>query len=332
MIVSLVLNGLFTNNAVFPHHKAVKIFGEGEGSISVFFNGNGVTTEAINGKWSVTLPPMECGGPYVLSVSDGKTTVKLHDIYVGEVILVCGQSNMQLKLHESKDGNEASRSDPLMRLYTVDRPEAGEYFSSSDGWIKCERKSAGYWTAIGYYIADEISRTRNIAVGIIACYQGASMIQSWLPEHVVKDGVYHIPPELRHADFRHYPIWNGDGFLYENMLRKLFPYSINRVVYYQGESNTTTAEGAIYCQLLEELIQVLRRGFDDRLLNVTVVQIADLESRNDEGWKAIQAAQLRVMNPTNHVRTVISADICESDSIHPPTKKPLAQRIVNGFS
>lgn len=330
--MSFVLNGLFTDNAVFPHAKPVRIFGEGDGSITVCFNGNVLAAEAVNGEWSVTLPPMECGGPYVLSVSNGKNTVELSDIYVGEVILVCGQSNMQFKLHESKDGDEARKSNPLMRLYTVDRPEAGEYFSSSDGWVKCEKESAGYWTAIGYYIADEISRARNVAVGIIGCYQGASMIQSWLPESVVKTESYNLPDELKHTDFKDYPIWNRDGFLYENMLKKLFPYSINRAVYYQGESNTTKEEGAIYDQLLAELIKVCRRGFCDPLLPVTVVQIADLDVRNDEGWKALQRAQLKVTHLTENVRTVISSDISESDNIHPPTKKPLAQRIVNSFS
>lgn len=330
--MSVALNGIFTNNAVFPHAKPVRIFGEGKGNITVSFGGNDITAEATNGKWSVTLPPMECGGPYVLSVSDGENTVVLSDVYVGEVILVCGQSNMQFKLHESKDGDEARKSNPLMRLYTVDRPEAGEYFSSSDGWVKCEKESAGYWTAIGYYIADEISRARNVAVGIIGCYQGASMIQSWLPESVVKTEPYNLPDELKHTDFKDYPIWNRDGFLYENMLKKLFPYSINRVVYYQGESNTTKEEGAIYDQLLAELIKVCRRGFCDPLLPVTIVQIADLDVRNDEGWKALQRAQLKVTHLTENVRTVISSDISESDNIHPPTKKPLAQRIVNSFS
>ena len=63
----------------------------------------------------------------------------------------------------------------------------------------------------------------------------------------------------------------------------------------------------------------------------TVVQIADLDARNDEGWRSVQRAQLKAPHMLENVRTVISADISETDNIHPPTKKPLAARIVKSF-
>jgi hypothetical protein len=157
------------------------------------------------------------------------------------------------------------------------------------------------------------------------------MIQSWLPKDVAEKDDYFIPNDQKHTDLTDFPIWNGDGFLYETMLAKLFPYSINRIVYYQGESNTTKTEGAIYDQLLLELINVFRNGFCDPLLPITIVQIADLDVRNDEGWKSVQRAQLKVTHLCDNVRTVISADISETNNIHPPTKKPLALRIVKSF-
>ena len=79
------------------------------------------------------------------------------------------------------------------------------------------------------------------------------------------------------------------------------------------------------------MIMTIRNGVSDGQLPVTVVQIADLDARSDEGWRAIQRAQLKVTHLTENVRTVISADISETDNIHPPTKRPLAMRIVKSF-
>lgn len=45
-----------------------------------------------NGQWSLTLPAMKPGGPYILQVND----IELKDILVGDVWLCSGQSNMEL--------------------------------------------------------------------------------------------------------------------------------------------------------------------------------------------------------------------------------------------
>lgn len=329
--MKLSLNELFTDNAVLPHGKPFKVYGNGEGEVTVILNGAEVKTLCQNGAWSVTMPPMECGGPYELTAVCGSETVVLKNIYIGEVVFLCGQSNMQFKLCETTDPADSYKSNDKIRLFTIDRPEAGEHFASDDGWVTLEASTAGYWTALGYYIADELNETSDTAVGLIVCYQGASMIQSWLPKAVTEREELNVPVELRHGDYKDFPAWNGDGFLYETMLSRVLPYSINRMVYYQGESNTTEAEGMVYAELLKALIDTVRDGVSDGQLPVTVVQIADLDDRNDEGWRSVQRAQLKITHLTENVRTVISADISETDNIHPPTKKPLAARIVKSF-
>ena len=329
--MSFSLNGIFTSHAVLPHGKPFKIYGSGEGEVAVTLNGAEVKTFSTDGKWSVTMPQMECGGPYELKAFCGEKTVVLDDIFIGEVILICGQSNMQFKLCETSDSPDSYQSNDKLRLFTVDRPEEGETFKTEDGWVKCNKSTAGDWSAIGYYVACEMNRVSGIAVGLIACYQGASMIQSWLPKTVAEREELNVPIKNRHRDYYSYPIWNGDGFLYETMLKNVLPYSFNRMVFYQGESNTTEAEGEVYDKFLKAFIETVRNGVSDSILPVTIVQIADYDARNDEDWKAVQTAQLRVAQLCENVSTVISADICESDHIHPPTKKPLAVRIVKSF-
>ena len=44
--------------------------------------------------WRVVLPPRGASGPYVVAASTGSTTIKLFDVYFGEVFYCGGQSNM----------------------------------------------------------------------------------------------------------------------------------------------------------------------------------------------------------------------------------------------
>jgi sialate O-acetylesterase len=46
---------------------------------------------AMNGSWSVELPPQPAGAGHSLTVSDGTTTLKLSDVAFGDVYLCTGQ-------------------------------------------------------------------------------------------------------------------------------------------------------------------------------------------------------------------------------------------------
>jgi sialate O-acetylesterase len=105
------------------------------------------------------------------------------------------------------------------------------------------------------------------------------------------------------------------------------PYSVGRVIWYQGESNTGSGEWKHYTKLLAELIACWRIDFEDLSLPFTVVQIADWDVRNDDAWRGIQRAQEQIVDFVDDVTVIRSADLCEHDDIHPPTKIHLANRI-----
>lgn len=58
-----------------------------------------------------------------------------------------------------------------------------------------------------------------------------------------------------------------------------------------------------------------------------IIQLADLDGRNDEAWKTVQVAQQEIGDMLPHVKSVISRDVCESHDIHPPTKDALSKRV-----
>jgi len=218
-------------------------------------------------------------------------------------------------------------------MFSTERLEKSDRFTPTDGWVTAEADTVGDWTALGYLAGDLISQRKQIAVGIITCYQGASVIESWLPKGLLAEHGIALPPEVLHGDhfYHEFALWKQEGTLYEFALSQAAPFPLTGVVWYQGESDTSEEEGKVYVKELELLIETMRKDFRQPRLPVAVVCIADFLPRSDGGWRAVQEAQVKAGEVIPYVTTVLSADICETDQIHPPTKHLLAERIAKVF-
>lgn len=318
------LNPIFTSNMIMQAGKMVRFFGNGTGAASVLFNGESKCVDA-KGEWLIEFDAVGYGGPYEIKIMLDDDCVLLENVYFGDVYLLGGQSNMQFKLWESSEPKENYKGNENVRLFTVDRMEEGEHFKSSDGWVELTDENAPYFSAIGYYVAQGLA-SADRKIGLIACYQGASVIQSWMSKE------YALVPEFKvenpFIDHEWFPIWNGDGVLYENMLARILPYSLASVIWYQGESNASVNEADIYLELLRALINNWRRDFKDDKLEFIVIQLADHLDRAGYAWSKIQEQQLLAQDKIPNVRTVICRDACDNIDIHPKEKDVLSQRIV----
>lgn len=327
----LSLNAIFCDGMVLAANKPIRIFGTGEGSITVSFLQHQKTIVSKDENWLIELPASGYGGPYTMEITlDGEKHM-LQNIYIGEVLLLHGQSNIEFKLWESSYPAEQYEGCDLLRLFSLSRIRERDSYQPEDGWVACTAENAGNFSAIGYHVGCEIVKRKHCAVGLIACYQGASVIQTWLPEDTEEKLDICLLPEERHADYykETYRYWNVPGALYRYMVQKLAPYSLSRIIWYQGESNATPAEGAVYRQLLTALIQQRRIDFCDEKLPFVVVQLAEFLERAGLGWSLVQRAQMQVSAEIPGVDTVVSADVCENNRIHPPTKYLLSKRIAD---
>lgn len=318
------LNSIFASNMVLQALAPVRFFGDGCGKVAVTLDGVRKEAEA-DGEWLVEFDPFDYGGPYDITVELDGIFIMLRDVYFGDVILLGGQSNMQFKLYESSESKENYRANENVRLYTVDRMETGERFSSRDGWVPLSLENAPYFSAIGYYVAQGLA-SKDRKIGLIACYQGASVIQSWMPRDVALVPEFEI--ENRFADHVWYPIWNDDGVLWENMMEKILPFAFNTVLWYQGESNASVNEADIYMDMLKAMILGWRRYFKNDNMRFIVIQLADHLDRAGYAWEKIQSEQLRAQDEIPLVKTVICRDVCDNIDIHPREKDVLSQRIV----
>ena len=326
----VTLNPIFSSGMIMQADKPVRVFGTGKGEVIIEFLGQTKSVQA-NGIWLIEFEPQPYGGPYKMIVTLDREKTVVEDIWFGNVYLLSGQSNMQFKMWERREPTDVYEGNECVRLFTVDRIEENteERWGAKDGWVTLTKENAKDFSAIGYYFAQEIAKNGH-RVGLIACYQGASVIQSWLRKDVA------LRPELqvenKFADHEWFPIWNIDGLLYEYMLSKIIPYSMASVLWYQGESNASIEEARIYLKFLDALTSSWRADFMDEDLEFIIIQLADYDERDTEGWHLVQDAQLEAQSALKNVKTVISRDVCETDNIHPRSKKELSIRIVDALT
>ena len=309
---------IFSEHTVFQAHKPILVYGTGRGDAEVTFDGETKKLCSDSDFWCISFPSHEYGGPYGLKVClNGKTQI-YNDIYVGEVLLLAGQSNIAFRLGNSTYPKEKYEDNPLLRYYTSRRFDKEDVFTQEDGWVLCNKQNAENFSALGYHLGMELSGKKGIAVGLIACYYGSSVIDR-----------FYLPKEEKYDSPYVHGKHNEYGTLYNVRQQSIVPFSVGRVIWYQGESNTGSGEWKNYTSLLSELIKCWRRDFKDEGLPFTVIQISNFDKRKDDGWKGIQLAQERIAEVTDNVTIVKSCDVCESFDIHPPTKINLARRIID---
>ncbi len=324
----VTLNSIFASNMILQAGAPVRFFGNGHGEVLVRFNGSEKKARS-QGKWLLEFDAVDYGGPYEIYFELDKICFTLKNVYFGDVILLGGQSNMQFKLRESSEPKENYKANENVRLFTVDRMEGGEPFSSRDGWVPLSYENAPNFSAIGYYVASALA-TPERKIGLIACYQGASVIQSWMPRNVALVPEFEI--ENRFADHEWFPIWNDDGVLWEHMIEKILPFSISSVLWYQGESNASASEADIYLDMLNAMIGAWRLHFKNDTLKFVVIQLADHLDRAGYAWQKIQDEQLRAQSVIPYVKTVICRDVCDNIDIHPKEKDILSSRVCDALN
>lgn len=96
----LKIAGIFGDNMVLQQKTVTPIWGWADAGTTVTvtssWNGRSYSAKAgRDGAWRIKLHTPEAGGPYALTITGGKT-ITFSDIYIGEVWLASGQSNMAM--------------------------------------------------------------------------------------------------------------------------------------------------------------------------------------------------------------------------------------------
>ena len=204
----LCVSNLFQTNMVLQRDKAIKVWGwadPGE-QVTVEFAGERASTKAGKHRdWKVTLPAVPASGsPQQMFVQGKEKTLVLDNIFVGDVWVLGGQSNMEFELAKVENGNLEiiSANFPKIRILTVpygQGPEIkqgfarlhewsdwfGRHFRKGD-WDVCTPETVRELSAIGYVFARRVHKASNVPIGIIDASRGGTTVETWTPMDVLR--------------------------------------------------------------------------------------------------------------------------------------------------
>ena len=182
------LPAIFTDHMVLQRQKEIKIWGWAEPGqkVQAKLNDELNSTEANEeGKWMVTLPAQEAGGPFQLEISDpGNPELRriLKDILIGEVWLCSGQSNMEWTVAASKDPRKeiAAANFPKIRhIKMPHRPSSNPQENINTRWTVCSPETVAEYTAVGYYFGRKLHQDLDVPIGLINASWGGTRIEPW---------------------------------------------------------------------------------------------------------------------------------------------------------
>jgi len=118
-----------------------------------------------------------------------KETLRLRDVWIGEVWLCSGQSNMvhQIDIHDiAYAKNIVQDSFPLIRQFLIPtRPlVAGpaDTFPATIRWEKAIKEGLRPFSAVAYFFARKIHLETGMAIGLVNASVGGTPIEAWIGE------------------------------------------------------------------------------------------------------------------------------------------------------
>ncbi|WP_183557879.1 sialate O-acetylesterase [Mucilaginibacter sp. SP1R1] len=178
---------IFADNMVFQQGIPVKIWGTATPGeiVSVKL---GTKTAAIrtapSGKWLLSLPAFNYGGPYVLRVSTLREVINYQNVMIGEVWLASGQSNMNFAIGRPVDDMEkvlAGAAYPMIREFNVPAQVSKMPLDDLKGgqWLVCNSHNVPEFSAVAYFFARKLYLKKKVAIGIIHASYGGTPIEAW---------------------------------------------------------------------------------------------------------------------------------------------------------
>ena len=294
-----------------------------------------VKTKAdAEGKWMLSLStPAGSYEKYSMSVSDGKSTINLEDIMIGEVWLCSGQSNMawktELCLDLKDEMEDAANVGKHIRLFTTgrirsDKPEADV---PETKWTGCTPETVASFSGVGYGFGVELQRALDVPVGLLQASFGGTFIEGWVSQDAIHNGE-------KSATFtkgvniinKGKTMWAGKAsHLYNANIHPLLNVRLAGVIWYQGCTNVSV-NPVSYRDNLQGLIRSWRKEFNNPGMPFYIAQIAPHTYVNQQG-ALLRESQDYVAATEPGCELVVTNDCQEiPGDVHPRLKEDVCHR------
>jgi sialate O-acetylesterase len=339
---TITLPSFFSDNMVLQQKTEAAIWGwatpGSNVSVTTSWNKKKYTVASDqSGKWKLKVSTPEAGGPYQLTISDGKPLV-LQNILIGEVWLCTGQSNMEMGMKGFRDQPIIGSNDVIfnsannqLRLYTVPRSVKTQAQDSSknSNWKIAASETVANFSATAYYFGRILQQRLNVPIGLINISYGGSTAEAWMSEMALKEfPAIPIPTIKDSAKVNN----KSATTLYNGMLHPFVGFTIKGCIWYQGESNYDRPDQ--YELLFPAMVRQWRNDFGQGDFPFYFAQIAPYNYAQfppyNTGGKYNSAylrdAQRKAVRKIPNSGMVVLMDIGEENSIHPANKETGGKR------
>lgn len=313
-----------------------------------------------DGRFQATLPAMKAGGPYTLTVRAGEEELRFDSVYVGEVWICSGQSNMEMRLREINTAKvDLAMADTLERVHLYNMESAcplyaqvwnEEQIALADRggfikparWVRSSADKARNFSAIGFHFARILADSLKCHVGVMSNAVGGSTTEGWIDSTTLAARV----PEILQGSWLDNPNIMGwarnrakfnlkntnpaehahpyaPGYLFSAAIRPLEAYPVKGVLWYQGESNAELVK--MHERLFRTLQESWRKEWNRKDLPFYFVQLSSISTRPT--WPDFRNSQRLLADSLPHTYMTVSSDAGDSLDVHPRNKRIVAQRL-----
>ncbi len=187
---------MLQEGTVLQRDRSVRIWGKGAPGKTVYIrlqHKEWNTKADTAGKWELYIKDLKTGGPFTMEIRQDDEFIHLNEIYVGDLWVCAGQSNMELPVARVKDAypdilNDCSN--PYIRIFTVqehyDFQEPAKELRGGQ-WKAAEKRVLEEFSTFSYFFAERLQKNLKIPIGIINVSKGGSPIEAWLDKDSIKD-------------------------------------------------------------------------------------------------------------------------------------------------
>lgn len=354
---SLMDSMMLQRDAVLP------LCGTGEPGQTVVVGFGGKSFEGVvakDGTWTVMAGPFPASAEnrtltlnyrYPAGFDSPWDDLAFHDVLVGDIWLLSGQSNMEFGIQSAATGGEALADADLPAMRILLMPKAATPFPVKDleAWwkpVNTETLMEGGWggfSAIGFMFGRRIHRETGVPIGLVQAAFGGAPIQAFIPRdefstnkdlardwRLMRKEDDKWTEALKSDPHAKHP-WEGltdysrlkPSTCWNAMIAPLLPSRIKGVLWYQGEANVGSKQ--VYTTWMKGLIHGFREAFANPDLPFFFAQIAPWNYGGSlpSMWQS-QFDALAV--PGTGV--ALTVDVGDFKDIHPVRKQEVADRFV----
>jgi hypothetical protein len=271
-----------------------------------------------DGRWKVTLPSLRSDATLVMTVRGSHGSQRdFKNVLLGEVWLCSGQSNMDMPIANLnvRDHEKPLADYPKIRQFLVERVRADTPQTDCNGkWVECSPQTVWDFSAVSYYFGRNIHQHTKRPVGLIVSSMGATAIEPWSSRKSLATDL----------DVKGLRIEGSQ--LYNSMIAPLVPYALRGMIWYQGETNVSSASQ--YQALLSAMIRDRRRDWD-QVLPVGIIQIAPFHYKEQDpaACPELWEAELETHKTLPKTGLVVTTDLSDVKEIHPQRKQEVGDRL-----